>query len=162
MPDPFTLKTLSAGGGTLAICPLPGLGGAFDDDLARIVALAPELVISMTETAEMKALGAARLPEALQTAGIAWRHFPVRDYGAPTGAAGWPAISGHARRILAHSGVVLVQCRGGLGRSGMIVLRLMIEAGENPDAALARLRAARPGAVETQAQERWAREGRPQ
>jgi hypothetical protein len=38
----------------------------------------------------------------------------------------------------------------------MIALRLMVEDGEAPDAALARLRAARPCAVETNAQMRWA------
>ncbi len=38
----------------------------------------------------------------------------------------------------------------------MAVLRLMVEAGEDPDAALARLRAVRPCAVETGAQLTWA------
>ena len=38
----------------------------------------------------------------------------------------------------------------------MVVLRLMMECGERPAAALARLRAVRPCAVETQAQMAWA------
>jgi hypothetical protein len=41
----------------------------------------------------------------------------------------------------------------------MIILRLMIAAGEGPDAALARLRKTRPCAVETDAQMAWARQG---
>ena len=51
---------------------------------------------------------------------------------------------------------MVVHCMGGCGRSGMILLRLMIDAGETPDSALARLRTARPCAVETKAQMRWA------
>ena len=54
---------------------------------------------------------------------------------------------------------MLVHCRGGCGRSGMAVLRLMVEAGEAPEEALARLRAVRPCAVETEAQMDWARRG---
>ena len=38
----------------------------------------------------------------------------------------------------------------------MIALRLMIDSDEAPDTALTRLRAARPCAVETKAQLRWA------
>ena len=53
-------------------------------------------------------------------------------------------------------GRVLVHCRGGCGRSGMVALRLMIEAGEAPDEALSRLRSVRPCAVETKAQMGWA------
>ena len=51
---------------------------------------------------------------------------------------------------------VAVHCRAGIGRSGMVALRLMIEAGEAPDDALARLRTVRPCAVETTAQMHWA------
>ncbi|MDG0986802.1 MAG: protein-tyrosine phosphatase family protein, partial [Paracoccaceae bacterium] len=52
---------------------------------------------------------------------------------------------------------ILVHCRGGCGRTGMIVLRIMVEFGENPDKALQRLRRIRPCAVETKDQENWAR-----
>ena len=52
---------------------------------------------------------------------------------------------------------ILIHCRGGCGRSGMIVLRIMIEFGEDPEEALERLRKIRPCAVETEAQENWAK-----
>jgi hypothetical protein len=38
----------------------------------------------------------------------------------------------------------------------MAILRLMVESGEDPPAALARLRAVRPCAVETERQHCWA------
>jgi protein-tyrosine phosphatase len=71
-------------------------------------------------------------------------------------AADWARASAAARAALAGGGRVLVHCRGGCGRSGMAVLRLMIETGEAPEAALARLRARRACAVETAAQLAWA------
>ena len=42
---------------------------------------------------------------------------------------------------------------GGLGRSGMIAARLLVELGEEPRAAIQRVRQVRPGAIETAAQE---------
>ena len=44
-------------------------------------------------------------------------------------------------------------CRGGLGRAGMISARLLVESGVEPEVAIAKVRAARPGAIETREQE---------
>ena len=54
-----------------------------------------------------------------------------------------------------HGQSLVVHCRGGLGRTGLISARLLIELGESPARALARVRAARPGAVETREQETY-------
>ena len=61
-----------------------------------------------------------------------------------------------AKALLAQGGRVLVHCFGGCGRSGMAALRLLVELGEDPDEALARIRAVRSCAVETEAQMAWA------
>jgi protein-tyrosine phosphatase len=155
---PLTIATLPVGGGTLALCPMPGRDGVYAADLAELLAFAPALVLSMTPADEMVAGGAADLPADLAAAGIDWVHLPVADFGVPGAmtAALWPKVSARARAVLAGGGRVLVHCHGGCGRSGMAVLRLMVEAGEAPGPALARLRAARPCAVETGAQEAWA------
>ena len=50
---------------------------------------------------------------------------------------------------------VVVHCRGGLGRTGLVAARLLVELGESPVSALVRVRAARPGAVETVEQEKY-------
>jgi protein-tyrosine phosphatase len=76
------------------------------------------------------------------------------DYGVPAG--GWPDVSVDLHAVLAKGGRIVVHCRGGCGRTGMIALRLMIEAGEVLEVALERLRAVRPCAVETEAQRVWA------
>lgn len=163
MSNRFEITSLPLGGGTLGISPLPGHTGKLSADLAAIGLFRPGLVISLTQQAEMELLGGAELPQGLLRASIPWAHFPVADFATPEGetAARWDGIANRARAVLAERGKVLVHCRAGRGRSGMVALRLMIEAGENPTAALARLRRARPGAVETEAQHQWALEGRP-
>lgn len=151
----FTISPLPLRHGTLALCAVPA--GA--DARAALAAFAPALVVSMTEADELENLGAGDLPDWLAAQGILWRGFPIRDFGTPPPGADWAALARDAARILDTGGRVLLHCRGGLGRSGMIALRLMVEAGEDPDAALTRLRSARPGAVETVAQEHWATSG---
>lgn len=155
---PFVIASLPVGNGVLALCPMPGRGGAYDADLRAILAFGPDLVLTMATAAELAARGAAGLPADLADHGILWRHLPVADFGLPDAAvrSAWPAISARARGILAGGGPVLAHCMGGCGRSGMAVLRLMVEAGEAADSALGRLRAVRPCAVETPAQLEWA------
>lgn len=157
--SPFSIATLHLdGSGRIGICPLPGKGGRLEVDLAVVLRWEPVLVLSMTEISEMEAAGSASLGVRLVSAGIEWVHLPVRDYGGLSGenAAAWPVLSSRLHGHLNHGNGVLVHCNGGQGRSGMIALRLMVERGEDPGAALMRLRTARPGAVETDEQHAWA------
>ncbi|MCB1388419.1 MAG: dual specificity protein phosphatase family protein [Rhodobacteraceae bacterium] len=145
------LSALPLRRGRLALAAIPASPAA----RAALLEFAPDLVLSLTPDDERARLGAADLPEWLSTRGIAWRAFPVADFSTPE-SPGWPPLAAEIATILDAGGRVLVHCRAGLGRSGMIALRLMAEAGEPPVEALARLRAARPGTVETEAQYRWA------
>lgn len=161
LEDSLTIYALNVGDGILALCPLPGQGGAYDADMVHIHDWQPGLVISLTSDAEMASVGAETLGADLRAMGCRWVHMPIQDFGTPDMAflAEWSSVSDDACRALAGGGRVLVHCRGGCGRSGMIALRLMLELGETPEAALARLRALRPCAVETGAQLIWANEG---
>lgn len=156
--EPFRIsETAPFAPGRLAICRLPGRAGDLAGDVAIIAAWRPALVVSMTEPAEMAAKGAAGLVAALHASGIAHAHFPIRDFGAPEAAdPRWPPLSARLHDALEAGERVLLHCMGGLGRSGMIAMRVMAECGHPPSDALAILRKARPGAVETPEQEAWA------
>ena len=56
---------------------------------------------------------------------------------------------------------VLVHCKGGLGRAGMIAARLLVELGTPPEEAISQVRSVRPGAIETPTQERYVRQLNP-
>jgi len=152
---------LAVGRGVLALSPMPGRTRHYGTDRARLLDWRPGMVITMTPLSDLARKGSGGLPDDLAAAGIAWRHLPVTDFGAPDAGvvAAWAEVEAEALALLAQGGRVLVHCYGGCGRSGMAVLRLMIAAGEAPGAALARLRALRPCAVETDAQMRWAMAG---
>ncbi|SNR25066.1 protein-tyrosine phosphatase family protein [Puniceibacterium sediminis] len=152
------MHAVHVGDGILAIAPLPGSDGTYGEDLEHIHGWAPAIVISLTTEVEMIGGGVRDLGARLQDQGTRWVHLPIEDFDTP-GAAflqAWPKVSAQVLAALAGGGRVLIHCRGGCGRSGMVALRLMIEAGEAPDEALARLRHVRPCAVETDAQMAWA------
>ena len=154
----FTIAELRLGNGWLGISPAPGRGGAYQADLTRILRWGADLVLTMTTEAELERLGAGDFGADLAAAGVAWRHLPIPDFGAPPDevAALWPEVSTEAHEVLAGGGRVLAHCYGGCGRSGMALMRLMVETGEDADPALARLRDVRPCAVEMPAQQAWA------
>ena len=143
----------------MSIAPLPGRDGYADEDLAHLHDWKPALVISLTTTAEHATQGMTHLGAALQDRGTRWMHFPVTDMSVPepVQADDWAELEQTALAALRGGGRVLLHCLGGSGRSGMAALRQMIQAGEAPNTALARLRAIRPCAVETEAQMDWAR-----
>ena len=157
-PPGLVIYALPVGGGTLAMASLPGRSGDYRGDLDVFHEWKPGIVVSMTTEAEMAEVGGVNLGSDIQTMASRWCHLPVPDFNAPGVEvnAKWPEVSRNVRQALKGGGRVIVHCRGGCGRSGMAVLRLMVELGEAPEAALPRLRAARPCAVETDAQYDWA------
>lgn len=154
----FQIASLAVGAGELGLCPVPGRGGDYAGDLSRILGWGPALVLSLTEADELERAGAGTLGADLSAAGVVWRSLPVRDFCGPQDrtAALWPEASRAAHAVLGQGGRVLAHCFGGCGRSGMAVMRLMVEAGELADQALVRLRDVRPCAVETEEQRAWA------
>lgn len=144
--------------GRIGISALPGGSGDLTGDVNAIADWGASLVVTLVGDAELGPGDQGQLSDLLAARDVAWHHLPVTDFGVPSAdvAAEWPEVAASANRILDDDGRVLVHCRGGCGRSGMIALRLMIDRGEAPNEALSRLRDVRSCAVETEAQFLWA------
>jgi protein-tyrosine phosphatase len=152
---------VEAGAGRVAIAPMPGLFLPLEEDVAEIAGWGARLVLSIVDTGELAHVGEGSLGHLLAAREIEWIHLPVGDFGAPSGEVErlWPAASQAAHGHLDGGGKVLVHCRGGCGRSGMVALRLLVERGEEAGQALLRLRAVRSCAVENDGQFSWAAAG---
>ena len=154
----YRIAELTLGKGHLGIAPLPGRHGALASDLNAVLRWGAGMVLTMNTAEELERSETVSLGAELATAGVDWRHLPIPDFGAPPPetAALWPDVSRDAHRLLEQGGKVFAHCYGGCGRSGMALMRLMVEAGEDADPALDRLRAVRACAVETEDQRSWA------
>ena len=132
-----------------------------DKDLDAIAAWEASTIVTLLEQHELAHLAITRLGAEVQRRGMEWLHLPIPDVSTPglDFEAKWPEVSERLRSRLAAGENILMHCRGGIGRSGMVAARLLCESGVDAEEAIVRVRAARPGAIETWEQEQWARQG---
>lgn len=114
-------------------------------------------LVSLMEGWERTKYGIADLLDRARAHGIATHDFPIVDCSAPrAGQAGEVrALVDEIRAALARGERVVVHCRGGIGRSGLIAALALGSYGLAPAAAIDQVRSARPGAVETSEQRRY-------
>ncbi len=141
--------------------------GAWERDLEidvdAIAAWGAKLVLTLVEPAELAELRVPSLGQEIQNRGIAWRHLPIADYSVPgaTFEQQWAVQGQEIRAMLRNGDDMLVHCRGGLGRAGMIAARLLVELGMDPEDAIRDVRRVRQGAIETPGQLAVVRRTRP-
>lgn len=167
--DRLRIDTVQAGRGCIGMTLCPGkkqIGGAsgdwnrdLDEDFKEIVAWGASSVVSVIEGSELIDLHVPDLGEKAEAVGLDWYHLPVTDVSVPGPDfdALWVYAGHRLRGALSRGESILIHCKGGLGRTGTIAARLLIELGDQPAEAIAKAREARPGAVETHEQERYLR-----
>lgn len=108
-------------------------------------------VVTLLEPEELTLLRVERLGEEVKCRDMLWLHLPIVDASTPTKRfeQEWDVVGENLLSVLRHRLDVLVHCKGGLGRAGMIAARLLVELGMDPTQAIATVREARTGAIET-------------
>jgi hypothetical protein len=115
-------------------------------DLDAIRSLDPVLLITLNESNEFPGLGVPDFERVVAASDLPWRHLPIPDGGLPGPAfeRAWKTVGREAREGLRAGGLVVIHCRAGLGRTGTIAARLLVELGPtSPEAAILAVREAR-------------------
>lgn len=144
-------------GGLIGLVHCPGRNGRdLAADLAAIEAWHARVVVTLIEAGEFARLGVADLDARMRQRRFIWHHVPIPDMQPPdaAGVAAWSIAEPDLAEALRRGERVLLHCAAGLGRTGMMAARLLVDQiGCTPDAAIATVRAHRPGAIETTEQE---------
>ena len=157
--------------GNLGICICPGIKDTsslanrhdrdLEQDVQTIASWQAKAALTLMETKELERFGVVNIGEVMTRYQIQWYHFPIQDLCIPDKRIEdiWSEISAGLRATLVSGSNVLVHCRGGLGRSGMIAARILVELGWSPEPAVQKVREVRPGAIETNDQESFVSTG---
>jgi ADP-ribosyl-[dinitrogen reductase] hydrolase len=157
----------------LTFCPGKKQRGAMSGDWERELATDLEAIRSSGATAlvtlmEADELIAVQVPLtelAAKTAsfGLEWHHLPIRDVDVPDERFEdlWTYSGVRLRSLLVKGEKIVIHCLGGLGRTGTVAGRLLVELGAKPADAMKAVRAARAGAIETRKQEEYVKNCKP-
>lgn len=155
---------LEHGGGSLGLTICPGKKDAgrnwnrdLSQDLQVIRAWGATTVLSLIEDHEFRLLGVESLANDVHALGMHWVHLPIVDVSVPDCRFedAWACDGPELHDRLDAGEKILIHCRGGLGRTGLVAGRILVERGCAPEKAIERIRLARPHAIETSEQEHY-------
>lgn len=157
---PFTIDTVSAPSlsGQIGISHCPGMKlfstlDLYDDrienDLQSIRNWGAAAIVTLLELRELAMLGVADLPDRVHSMNMHWLHLPIKSMDLPdeTFENGWKLAGPQLLQLLSDGQRILIHCKEGVGRSGVVAARILIESGVDPATALRTVRKARPGCL---------------
>lgn len=143
-PEDYQMVGFSFVDAHTAGLPQPGGRAPLEQDLSFLVDQGIGLLVSLTETPTD--------PDAVAAAGLDLLHLPIPDMEAPTFAQQQTFVLEVQDRV-DRGELTGVHCWAGLGRTGTMLATWMVAGGLPADEAIAAVRLARPGSIETMEQE---------
>ena len=125
---------------------LAGLARPCGDEVAALPELGIKGLVTLTETALTR--------DAVDRGGLEYLHLPVRDFAAPSMEMVEAFVEFVRRVRTERGGAVAVHCGSGMGRTGTMLACFLVSEGRGAAEAIAEVRRARPGSIETDGQER--------
>ena len=149
--------------GAIGMLPLPGLviakrgerfvdGALQDEVLDTLAAWQTVLLVILLDDDEYDPDELDDLASAAEARSITLLRTPIADFSAPDQRLDWPPLIERLAGELRQGRRIAFCCLAGYGRSGMMAARLLIATGSTPQAAITAVRAARPGAIESEEQ----------
>lgn len=158
--------------GSMGLMPCPGVRVAegisgqkrhLQADLQEVEAWGANGVLCLVEPHELKMNKVETLPETIQSSGMWWMHLPIIDMDIPNQdfEDAWAVEGERIRHALRIGERVAIHCYAGLGRTGMIAARILVEFGVEPKQAIAAVRQSNWRRIQTRGQLNFVRSLQP-
>ena len=142
--------------GKLALAARPRGGDWLEDDVANWKKAGVGAVLSLLTPEEQNELELQNEAREVQGQGLRFSSFPIPDLQVPRSEAKLAETLKNVTANLSAGKNVLIHCRQGIGRTGIIAACLLIQSGMSPGAAVELVSAARGMVVpETAEQREW-------
>ena len=128
-----------------------------ENDLQCICNWGAAVVVNLLEAREIVTLGIAALPGRIISRNITFMHLPMANNVLTDESfeEKWRLARARLLHSLQEGERILIHCKEGMGRSGIVAARLLIEAGIDADFAIKAVRKARPGGLMLYSQEKY-------
>lgn len=119
------------------------------DDLQALRAWGAVVVVTLLEDTELHSLGVRDLGKNIVALNMIWLHLPVHNMGLPDERFEdkWRVVAPCLCNLLQEGKRLVIHCREGIGRAGLVAVRLLLELGLAVDEAIRIVRKARPGSI---------------
>jgi protein-tyrosine phosphatase len=142
--------------GRLAIAPRPRGEDWLAEELQAWRDAGVDVIVSLLTPEEVEEFTLTVEADAAEKAGIRFRSYPIADRKVPASQATFRDLVDELTRELNAGRRVLVHCRQGIGRAGLVAAAVLVAGGIDSDTAVEKLTAARGRPVpETPEQRRW-------
>lgn len=111
--------------------------------------------VSLMEAFEYSRFKIAALFPEVRARGAQVIHYPIVDVSVPKTQTSFCVLVEQLHEHVARGEAVYVHCKGGYGRTGLVVASLLVRCGYSSEEAMRLTRATRTGTIQTTAQERW-------
>lgn len=142
--------------GRLAVAARPRGGDWLDEEARAWRRAGVDGVVSLLEDQEADRLELVDEWRAAECQGISFVSFPIPDRGVPASTEAAIAMIGRIKSQLDAGKNVVVHCRQGIGRAGLIAASVLMNSGINAEQAMQTVSSARGLSIpETPEQRRW-------
>ena len=167
-PNPVSTVPVPGSVGCMGLVACPGVRveqgaagnrRALQADLKEITDWGANGMLCLVEPHELRMNRVEDLPRLVQEAGLWWRHLPIiyMDIPSQDFEDAWAVEGERIRHALRIGERVAIHCYAGLGRTGMIGARILIEMGVDPQRAIAAVRHDNRRRIQTRGQSEFVR-----
>lgn len=129
--------------GKLGVMPRPRGEDWLQDEIEHMKKVGVDVVVCLLESDEAKELGLVEEESICRSLGIVYWSFPIPDYSIPKSSTAAKEFCAEVASELKAGKTVVVHCRQGIGRSGIIAAGILAACGFALKEAIERLSAAR-------------------